>query len=222
MGDRILYLDIDNVLNDDAWIFSDERDSRQKELFHEAKRSGKSARLATAALDLLPQYTQYIRKMVSTTSCSIVVCSAWRKMFSLEELNELFIPHGFQAIRCTPRLRIPAKDTRIHAILEDVRIHNPSDWCVLDNEVCPYDVHGHGVFIDDGITPEIFNNTCDVLLGISLTTPSSTDLETPRYAPSWWGFRENVCRVLSNHAGTVIRPDDVETYLWDILHGGHK
>jgi hypothetical protein len=207
----VLYLDIDNVLNDQAWILSHERDNMIRDL---RTRYPGNARSHIRRIDIRGQYTSFIRDVVKVTSCDIVVCSNWRRFISLEELNTLFMEHGFQAIRCTDKSL-----SRVGAILADVALHKPNHWCVVDNDVSPFDVSGHGVFIEDGITPSIYCAICDVLKGVNLYTPGDGTSVPVREARMWWDFRESICRLASEHAGRVIPPKDVESYLRSVLGG---
>jgi hypothetical protein len=71
---RVLFLDIDGVLNNDAW-FRRRIEARPDVRHNEDK--------------LDPDAIKLLNKVIEQTGCKVVISSSWRKLFELDALREI-------------------------------------------------------------------------------------------------------------------------------------
>ena len=152
---RVLFLDFDGVLNDDAWFQSD-----QRSLLWGARNIDASDepayRLELAKADLRPEYVAKVLALIRELDLELWVCSAWRNLFSDAQLKQILAHHDLPVHGATRRRKMSEyHDIRVDAILDAVRDF-PADtcWCVLDDQVDPTLVQGRGVCPLDGATDE--------------------------------------------------------------------
>jgi predicted transcriptional regulator len=79
---KILFLDIDGVLNSDSWY----KTEKWKLLY---KKYG------VDQADFDPKLVQKLNLIVQSTDCEIVISSAWRLTFSIEEIKNFLTNSGF-------------------------------------------------------------------------------------------------------------------------------
>lgn len=137
---RLIFLDIDGVLNDHN--FDD--DSKSSSFDRECVRC--------------------FNAIIAATNPHIVISSAWRYMvhkqaMTIQGFEYLLRTHGLhvvdRVIGCTPLdEEIPERE---HQILKWVHGHKPASWCVLDDlELCFGEHQGRFVKIANGlIEPDI-------------------------------------------------------------------
>lgn len=174
MTSKVLFLDFDGVLNDNAWFETEER----KKLEHEYRRRDKALPPTESVImmklgqaDIRPQYAARVREIVERTGCEVIVCSAWRYTFTSEQLQHLL---HLQGIPCNGVVRQVGRRK-----MSDLRDYRVSDikamvasfpegtvWCVLDDSVKADEVDGKAVTPLDGVTQDnveevvrILNNT---------------------------------------------------------------
>ena len=97
-GDRVLFLDIDGVLNSNNWV----REEWQRRL----ERTGLPKPI-TKAVD--PVAVELLNTLVEHTQCCIVISSAWRNYNSLDNIKAVLVGTGFKhpdsVVGVTPRLK---------------------------------------------------------------------------------------------------------------------
>jgi len=152
-----LYLDIDDVLNDTAWQNSAERAARVADWCERHACDPMTALLSQPAMDILPQYTARIRRIIEATGCAVILCSAWRQHYSFVQLHTLFAAHGIVLDGTTP-----PRMSRFSALLAHaVSLPPGTRWAVLDDAVtCEWarDHGGYAVQPQDGVTEEDADN----------------------------------------------------------------
>ena len=159
----VLFLDFDGVLNDEAWIQSNERIALGRAsdgLDYYAHR------LVRAKADIRPEYAAKVKALVEEIGCEVIVCSNWRSVFSDDELREILSHHGLPFHGATRRPRMSEyRDIRLSAILGTAHdFPAGTRWCVLDDQVDPTLVDGRGVCPDDGATDEDIAKAREILL----------------------------------------------------------
>lgn len=136
---RLLFLDFDGVLNSDVYFSSSAFLSTV--LGHsEAER----ARMDHAHY-LDPSKVAMINALTSLSGVRVVICSSWRQLYSLEELNDILRRRGatFVATAITPRVTgydptIPTRAREIMSYLKQMP-EPPEAMVALDDE----DLEGH-------------------------------------------------------------------------------
>ena len=150
---KVLYLDIDGVLNDQAWIGSAERLKRLESWALEHNVSRWRAMIEQPAMDIRAEYTVRVKRIVDATGCQVVLCSSWRRLHDFDNLRLLLGAHGIPLDGATAR-----GPERGPAIARHVRRLPPgSTWCALDDEVSDEwarSVGGRAVQPVDGCTDE--------------------------------------------------------------------
>jgi hypothetical protein len=93
---KVLFLDIDGVLNSREWFIV----NKENVLFH-------SGLMHRHAEDLDPQACKLVNQLCTEFSLSIVISSTWRRLHSLSEIQKMFASRGLSApiIGATPQLR---------------------------------------------------------------------------------------------------------------------
>jgi hypothetical protein len=174
MARKVLFLDFDGVLNDNAWFETEER----KNLEREYKRRDKALPPTESEImmklglsDIRPQYAARVREIVDRTGCEVIVCSAWRYTFTAEQIRSLLQSQGIPCngvVAQTRRRKLSdLRDYRVSDIKAVVSTFvGKTNWCVLDDSVNASDVDGRAVTPVDGVTPDnveevvrILNNT---------------------------------------------------------------
>jgi hypothetical protein len=151
LNKNLIFLDIDHVLNDSHWIYSDERRKERQRIILTNDSIAQSTRIATSIIDIRDVYLSEIKSICFEYSCDIVICSSWRRIFTLEELKYIFSCHGFKIHDvCDPAL------DKADAIIDYVNTLPPeTKWCVIDDCIDLGDVElfgGYAVTPDDGIS----------------------------------------------------------------------
>jgi hypothetical protein len=123
---RILFLDIDGVLNSDAWV-------------RQCIGTGKSA-----WHDMDPTAVRHLRRIVQTTKCDIVISSSWRCFYSLDEIAWTIKQAGWGSaplpiIGETPQLPGPlllgaVDDLRGREVEAWLQAHEHYRYCILDDK----------------------------------------------------------------------------------------
>ena len=131
---RIIFLDIDGVLNSEDWYRRRPNIAQAEMLFgHE-----KTRQLSLRNLD--PTAVARLNRIVSLTKAQVVVSSSWRHDLSLPRLREYLHHHGFefQLMGATPDMTSyslwvgPDRGCEIRAWL-DMLAETPS-YVILDDE----------------------------------------------------------------------------------------
>lgn len=164
----VLYLDFDGVLNDGAWLGSDERKAAI-DAYREAHNCGNfKAMCALAPLqDLRPELVAHVRRILDETGARLIVCSSWRSSTTDDELRAILARVGLPFDGTTPR--DPVKMSEYGARQRDIRTHvatlEPGTrWCVLDDDVGESTFPGHAVRPEDGVTAEQADAVVQILL----------------------------------------------------------
>ncbi len=127
---KIIFLDIDGVLNSDLWYRSQQAEVRKSNVLE---------------LHLDPRAIQLLNKVILETGAKVVLSSTWRKHYLLETIQSIFESMGFigEIISKTPDLvRLDENFIRGNEILK---------WC-KDNELllnCKYYQYTEYVILDD-------------------------------------------------------------------------
>lgn len=125
---KIIFLDIDGVLNSDLWY---------------QKQKGKENTDFTYHLD--PHCVLQLNKVISKTHAKIVISSNWRKRYSKEEIFEALKKVGFkgEVISATPNLTSNNKDF--------IRGNEIMKWCRENESIigCRYQDYKDYAIIDD-------------------------------------------------------------------------
>lgn len=166
-----LYLDIDGVLNSDAWLSRPGR-THAVTMYHLQRTEWLRGRryelseaetLAGCREDIEPARAAMVAALVRETSAEVVLCSAWRHVVGLDVCRALLAEHGIPLARATQRPRMSDHHLwyrRVRPILLDVaELPAGARWCVLDDEVPLTGVpgvvdidHGRCVTPVDGVT----------------------------------------------------------------------
>lgn len=144
----VLYLDFDNVLNDDEWFNTPGRiEAHARMTATKTYDESRLLRLDIAMTDIRPEYAARVKRIVDATGCQVVVCSNWRDHFTDAEIASFLAPHGIPFDGCVPRRRMSEyHDIRVQSILRHVAsLPKGTVWCVLDDAVRPGAVGGHAV-----------------------------------------------------------------------------
>ncbi len=96
---KIIFLDIDGVLNHELWYRSERQCDRVKDM----KAQDKDHRLSM----IDPAKIELLNSLIKDTGAKVVISSTWRKGTPLDELENLFEQRGFEGeiIDVTPYLR---------------------------------------------------------------------------------------------------------------------
>ncbi len=121
----IPFLDIDGVLN-------------TSETYKRARTWADSVESAVKLFE--PACVAHLNKITEQTNAQIVVCSAWRHIFTLDELRQIFRIVGIRAsvLDVTPT----SVSQRARAVIAWLAKHpEVQHWCVLDDDIRAYDNH---------------------------------------------------------------------------------
>lgn len=120
---RIVFLDVDGVLNNRAWVDQLLRGDEEPE----------SAFAAFQSL-LDPEAVAHLNEIVAHTDAVVVVSSAWREVMTLDEIREALSSRGFEGhvVDTTPTL----PRGRGHQIAAWIEEHGVESVCfvALDDE----------------------------------------------------------------------------------------
>jgi hypothetical protein len=174
MTRKVLFLDFDGVLNDNAWFETEERKNLEREYRRRDKALPPTESEITMKLglaDIRPQYAARVREIVDRTGCEVIVCSAWRYTFTAEQIWYLLQSQGIPCngvVQQTRRRKLSdLLDYRVPDIKAVVSTFaGKTNWCVLDDSMNASEVDGRAVTPVDGVTRDnveevvrILNNT---------------------------------------------------------------
>lgn len=174
MTRKVLFLDFDGVLNDNAWFETEERKNLEREYRRRDKAlptTESEIAMKLGMADIRPQYAARVREIVAKTGCEVIVCSAWRYTFTAEQIWSLLqcqgIPCNGVVAQTRRRKLSDHRDHRVPDIKAVVSTFvGKTNWCVLDDSVDASEVDGRAVTPVDGVTPDnveevvrILNNT---------------------------------------------------------------
>ena len=160
-----IYLDIDGVLNDGAWL----EDTERMELRLRARQREPGAGLESAIADIDPARAKLVAGLVEEVGARVVLCSAWRYVVGYETCHAALLRHGIRLDGATQPPRMSDHHPwyrRVRPILLDIdTLPAGTPWVVLDDEVpCDpgwvssqwdgrYDIdHARCVTPQDGVT----------------------------------------------------------------------
>jgi len=89
---KLLFLDVDGVLNSRGWFMSLSRKFRQKELAHKFE---DDPQFADDASHFDPAAVALLNQVVKETGASVVLSSSWRLFHSIDEMNKLLKEVGY-------------------------------------------------------------------------------------------------------------------------------
>lgn len=163
----ILYLDFDYVLNNSAWLGSEERKAAI-DAYRAANDCGNfKAMCALAPIqDLRPELVAHVKRIITETDARLIVCSSWRSSMTDDELRACLARVGLPFDGTTPR--DPVRFSEYGNRQRDIRTHaatlDPGTrWCVLDDDVGEREFPGHVVRPDDGVTAEQADRVVQIL-----------------------------------------------------------
>ena len=95
---KIIFLDFDGVLNsnnllDTADLHRPET-SEELELLESLSITSSNARLAVRHID--PTMVSHLNTIIAATAANVIISTAWRKLFSMAELEGILKFHGFK------------------------------------------------------------------------------------------------------------------------------
>jgi len=120
MSDKILFTDIDGVLNN-------------KTLWHQTFNDGEG--IENPANYLSPKMIDILNRIIESTDCDVVISSSWRTEYSLNNLKKYMVDKGFlypnKIIDVTPNISATKREYEVsvwllrktlkaYAILDDV------------------------------------------------------------------------------------------------------
>lgn len=144
---RVLYLDIDGVLNSGAWLSRPERAralwayslERTDALRGRRELLSLAEALAGVREDIDPARAALVAELVRDTGAEVVLCSTWRITVGIDVCRALLAEHSIPVARATRHPRLSDHHPwyrRVRPILLDVAELPPgARWCVLDDEV---------------------------------------------------------------------------------------
>jgi histidinol phosphatase-like enzyme len=130
---KIIFLDIDGVLNSNKWFNSDEY--RQES----GTASDAMIMLVNHQWHLDPKAIQLINRLVDTTGAEVVISSTWKIKYDVDQLNEMLTERGatFKAVGRTPHVQgrmsehVP-RGREIQAYLNSLS-EQPETFVILDD-----------------------------------------------------------------------------------------
>lgn len=130
MGQPVLYLDVDGVLNDEAWLARPERRAAWDAM------PGASCDACFAATDIDPARAAIVRRIIEATGCRVVLCSTWQTMpdgLATQALGAVGIAVEGGTLDVYPR-RMSDYQWRHRAVAAHVATH-AEPWCSLDDQL---------------------------------------------------------------------------------------
>ena len=147
---RVLFCDVDGVLNDFDWFKSDHYQYLKR---HTPLKNGdlKDNRgqfcKCYGALHLNPMSIVLLNEIIQQTGCKVVISSTWRRIFTLEEIVGMLVDRGLQKtyvsnfIGMTPILdqqagplfTAPVRGNEIQAWMESHGVKQ-NQVCILDDD----------------------------------------------------------------------------------------
>lgn len=160
---KIVFLDIDGVLNSRDWVARRPSVMRTSD-HHELLQPGSC--LAQAEEHFDPVALARLNKLIEVSHAKIVISSSWRKLYALPMLDRMLRHRGLQGqiiIGCTPNLRhtqeIHHRGREIDAWLQLLGTrHYPDAFVILDDD-SDMEPHMHRLVQTD---PEVGLTEADV------------------------------------------------------------
>lgn len=147
----ILFLDIDGVLN-------------TAETYKRADTWADTVEAATQLFE--PSCVAHLNTITEQTNAQIVVCSAWRNIFTLAGLQQIFQAVGIRAnvLDVTPT----SVSQRAKAVMAWLAKHpEVQHWCVLDDDIRAYDSHLPNSNYLVGIDGDVGLTETDALIAVA-------------------------------------------------------
>jgi len=146
----VLYLDIDGVLNSDAWLRRTE--VRAADRAYRLAPNDTATRDAYAVAAINPALASGVAHAIREAGAEVWVCSSWRRVFGGEVVARALEVHGIPGARMLP---YKLSSTRVHDILAHMRDLPAGTRCVvLDDQVGPRGVPCAVVTPNDGVTAD--------------------------------------------------------------------
>lgn len=135
---KILFLDIDGVLNSDVYMASDEYFTACKDA---GIKDHRSYEVVTKAhhLHIDPAAVKILNDLIAKSGVKVVLSSTWRIRYSLEEMNEMLKSRGatFEVTDKTPaKMSYRQRQGDIREYLEDLKDEEgiiPEAFVILDD-----------------------------------------------------------------------------------------
>ena len=135
---KILFLDIDGVLNSDVYMASDEYYNACKDA---GIKNHKSYEVVTKAhhLHIDPAGVKLLNDLIAKSGVKVVLSSTWRIRYSLEEMNEMLKGRGatFEVTDKTPaKMSYRQRQGDIREYLQDLKDEEgiePEAFVILDD-----------------------------------------------------------------------------------------
>ena len=167
---KIIFLDIDGVLNSDVYMASDE-------YFNSCKDAGikdhRSYEVVTKAhhLHLDPSAVKLLNSLVEKTEAKVVLSSTWRLIYSLEDLNAMLTRRGatFEVTDKTPsKMSFRLREFDVQEYLSDLKHYKgvvPESFVILDDLPQFPELVKHFVHISEktGLTQEYVDRAIKIL-----------------------------------------------------------
>lgn len=124
---RIIFLDIDGVLNNAEWV---------RTLYEENRKKGQLSYFERHENEIDPTRVKMISDFAIEMNASIVISSSWRKLHPLYEINDMLIENGLyegvQPIGITPSLNSGYRGEEVQYWLEQ----NPhvTSYVIFDDD----------------------------------------------------------------------------------------
>lgn len=146
----VLYIDIDGVLNSDAWLRHPE--VRAADRAYRLAPNDTAARDAYAVAAIDPALASGVAHAIREAGAEVWVCSSWRRVFGPEVVARALAAHGITIAGCLP---YRFTSTRVQDIRAHMRDLPPGTRCVvLDDQVGPQGMPCAVVTPDDGVTAD--------------------------------------------------------------------
>ncbi len=137
---KILFLDIDGVLNSEKYLFSEEMQQKEEEFCKNHYKNGLPVDFDLAFMldgknQIDPLAVAKLNKIVELTNATVILSSSWRCLFSIDEMNDILQFNGanFKIEDKTPKLYGGCRGDEILQFLSNFS-GTVSKFVILDDE----------------------------------------------------------------------------------------